>query len=409
MPVFEYRGVNEKGKPAKGIIDADSPRAARTKLRKQGIFASDLVAESAVAASGLLERRFRFRSLFETVNVMDVSVVARQLSTLTGAGMPLVAALQATLEQQSKESLQKALTKVRERVNEGVSLADALREHPRIFPELFVDMVKSGEASGALDIVLVRLADYLEEHARNTAKIKAVLTYPALMLTVAGVIVFLIFTKAIPQLKQIFVTMNKTLPPLTRTLIAIGDFLSAWWWVIVLAIVGGLVALGRYGKTERGRRRLDGVKLHMPIFGELLLKISVARFARTLATLLASGIPILKALEIVEAVVANRVLADAIQDARGSIQEGASISAPLKASGVFPPILIHMVAIGEQSGQLEDMLGKVANAYDNEVSTATMRLTSLLEPIIILIMAGIVVFIALSILQPIFQLNQIAT
>ncbi len=409
MPVFEYRGVNEKGKPAKGIIDADSPRAARAKLRKQGIFASDLVAESAVADSGLLERRFRFRSLFETVNVMDVSVVARQLSTLTSAGMPLVQALQATLEQQSKESLQKALTKVRERVNEGVSLADALREHPRIFPELFVDMVKSGEASGALDIVLVRLADYLEEHARNTAKIKAVLTYPALMLTVAGVIVFLIFTKAIPQLKQIFMTMNKTLPPLTRTLIAIGDFLSAWWWVIVVAIVAGLVALGRYGKTERGRRRLDGVKLHMPIFGELLLKISVARFARTLATLLASGIPILKALEIVEAVVANRVLADAIQDALGLIQEGASISAPLKASGVFPPILIHMVAIGEQSGQLEDMLGKVANAYDNEVSTATMRLTSLLEPIIILIMAGIVVFIALSILQPIFQLNQIAT
>lgn len=409
MPVFEYRGVNEKGKPVKGIIDADSPRAARAKLRKQNIFASDLTAETGPAQTGLLERRFRLRSLFETVNVMDVSVVARQLSTLTSAGMPLVAALQATLEQQPKQSLQKALTKVRERVNEGLSLADALREHPRIFPELFVDMVKSGEASGALDIVLVRLADYLEEHARNSAKLKAVLTYPALMLTVAGIIVFLIFTKAIPQLKGIFETMGKALPPLTRTLIAIGDFLSAWWWVLALGAVGAVIAVNRYGKTEKGRRHLDRIKLNFPITGELILKISVARFARTLSTLLASGIPILKALEIVEAVVANRVLADAIEDARGSIQEGASISGPLRASGVFPPILIHMVAIGEQSGQLEDMLGKVATAYDNEVATATMQLTSLLEPVIILLMAGIVVFIALAILQPIFQLNQLTT
>jgi general secretion pathway protein F len=179
--------------------------------------------------------------------------------------------------------------------------------------------------------------------------------------------------------------------------------------MLALGAVAAVFAVNRYGKTENGRRHLDLIKLRFPITGELILKISVARFARTLATLLASGIPILKALEIVEAVVANRVLADAIQDARASIQEGASISAPLRASGVFPPILIHMVAIGEQSGQLEDMLGKVANAYDSEVATATMQLTSLLEPVIILLMAGIVVFIALAILQPIFQLNQLTT
>ncbi len=409
MPVFEYHGVNDKGKPVKGIIDADNARAARAKLRKQEIFASDLVAEAGIASAGLLERRFRIRTLFESVNVMDVSVVARQLSTLTAAGMPLVTALQATLEQQSKLSLQKALSKVRERVNEGVSLADALREHPKIFPELFVDMVRAGEASGALDIVLVRLADYLEEHARNTAKIKAVLTYPALMMCVAGLIVFLIFTKAIPQLKQLFLNMNKALPPLTRTLIAIGDFLSAWWWVLALAAIGVVIGIRRYGKTQNGRRRLDGVKLRFPVAGELIMKLSVARFARTLATLLASGIPLLKALDIVEAVVGNRVLADAIHEARGSIQEGATISGPLRASGVFPSILIHMVAIGEQSGQLEEMLGKVATAYDNEVATATLRLTSILEPVIILFMAGIVVFIALAILQPILQLNTITT
>lgn len=409
MAVFEYQGVNSKGRSVRGIVDAESPRAARAKLRRDGIFTSELTEETKDAVTGGLNQRLRLRTLFERVGVMEVSIVARQLSTLLGAGTPLVTALNAILEQQTKETMRKALTQVRENVNEGVSLADALAKHPKVFPELFTDMVGSGEASGALDIVLVRVADYMEEHARNVAKVRAVMTYPILMLFVAGAIVFLIFTQAVPRLRVLFEGMGKALPPTTRALIAIGDFLGSYWWILAALMVGALFAFQRYGKTDSGRLRIDGWKLKVPVAGELLLKVAVARFARTLSTLLASGIPILKALDIVHNVVANRVLGDAINEARTSVEAGASLSGPLRAAGIFPPILIHMVSVGEQSGELEAMLSKVADGYDGEVETSMLKLTSLMEPMIVLFMAGIVVFIALAILQPILQLNSIAT
>ncbi|MCA9254779.1 MAG: type II secretion system F family protein, partial [Phycisphaerales bacterium] len=283
-----------------------------------------------------------------------------RLSTLLGAGTPLVTALNAILEQQTKETMRKALTQVRENVNEGVSLADALAKHPKVFPELFTDMVGSGEASGALDIVLVRVADYMEEHARNVNKVRAVMTYPILMFFVAGAIVFLIFTQAVPRLKILFEGMDRALPPTTRILIATGDFLGKWWPLLLAMLVLGAIGFQRYGRTKAGRRRIDGWKLKVPVMGELLLKVAVARFARTLSTLLAGGIPVLKALEIVQSVVGNKVLAEAIGEASVSVEEGSSLSGPLRASGVFPPILIHMIAVGEQTGELETMLARVA-------------------------------------------------
>ncbi len=297
------------------------------------------------------------------------------------------------------------VTQIKDRVNEGASLADALAEHPAAFNNLFVNMVRAGEHSGALDVVLLRLADFTEGQARLQGKIMGTLAYPAVMMLLGLVIVIVLMTVVVPKVTKMFEDMKATLPILTRILIALSNFTRDWWWA--MAIVTGLAIWGfsRWRATPSGKAKSDAWILRLPIAGPLVRMLAIARFSRTLSTLLKSGVPLLSAMEIVKALVTNSVLQAVIDQARDAIREGESIAAPLKRSGQFPPIVCHMVAIGEKSGQLEDMLMNVAVAYDGQVETRIGALTSLLEPLMIMMMGGIVAFIVFSILMPILQMN----
>jgi general secretion pathway protein F len=342
------------------------------------------------------------------VKADDVAVATRQLAVLVNAGIPLVDALTALVEQVDHERLKRVLSAVKQRVNEGSSLADALAQHPKAFSTLYVNMIRAGESSGALDVVLFRLADFTESQARLRSKVLGTLTYPAAMLVIGSVIMGILFTVVIPKITKVFEDTKVVLPWTTRFLIGFSTFVHDWWWAIGLLQIAAIYAFLRWRKTPAGRARWDIWVLDAPIFGPLVRQVAVARFSRTLATLLKSGVPLLTSMDIVRNIVGNTRLAAVIEEARESIKEGESIAAPLKRSGEFPPLVYHMVAIGEKSGELEAMLGNVANAYDSQVETKIAALTSLLEPVMIVVMGVAVAFIVFSILMPILQINTLA-
>ncbi|MGH7899642.1 MAG: type II secretion system inner membrane protein GspF [Candidatus Binatia bacterium] len=405
MPVYSYAGLDPNGKSVSGIIDAESPRAARLKLRRTGVFPTN-VAETKETESTRRASR-SVRSYFERVGPQELSVMTRQLSTLVSAGLPLVDCLTALIDQVDSKRLKSMLTQTRERVNEGSSLADALAEHPRTFSELYINMVRAGEASGALDVVLMRLADYTESSARLRSKLRAALTYPAIMVIVGSGILFFLLSYVVPKITRIFVESKQVLPLPTRVLIGTSGLLAQWWPLLLMLLVAAAIGFRYYIRTPGGRYSYDRWVLRSPVFGKLLQKIAVARFSRTLSTLLKSGIGLLPSLDIVKNIVDNRVLYEATEAARDAIREGQSIAPPLKKSGIFPPLMIHMIAVGEKSGQLEEMLFKTAETYEGEVDTSIATLTTLLEPVMIVFMGGVVTFIVLSILLPIFQMSQL--
>lgn len=409
MPVFEYKGFNEAGKAVTGVRDADSPKGLRVLLRKDGVFLSEVIAEragaGAVAAGGTAKDVRLKRFFLGRIKTDDIAILTRQLATLLGAGIPLVEALNALIDQVEHERLKTIVTQVKERVNEGASFADALGEHPKAFTNLYVNMVRAGEHSGALDVVLVRLADFTEGQARLKSKIMGTLTYPAVMVGIGFVLVTVMMTVVVPKITKMFDDMGATLPLLTRMLIGVSNFTRDYFWLIGILAALGIWGFRKWHATPAGKDRVDGWLLKAPIFGGLIRMLAIARFTRTLSTLLKSGVPLLTAMEIVKALVTNNKLSKVIEDARDAIREGESIAAPLKRSGEFPPIVYHMVGIGERSGQLEDMLMNVAVAYDSQVETRITALTSLLEPILIVILGGGVSFIVFSILMPILQMN----
>lgn len=402
MPVYAYSGLNGQGRPVRGIVNAESARAARQKLRRQGIFPTRVDEERAgPAASSLswtLPRRLPTRQL---------ATMSRQLATLVAAGLPLAESLGALSEQVENESLRRALSQVRDKVIEGRSLADAMAEHPRMFSPLYVNMVRAGEASGALDVVLGRLADYAENQARLINRVRAAMTYPAIMVLIGGTILFFLVAYVVPRITQMFVESRHELPLPTVMLIAASNFLARYWWVLALFIGATAILLRRALATEAGRARFDSLLIRIPYFGGLVKKVMIARFSRTLATLLASGIPLLQALAIVRNVIGNTVIARAVDEGAEAIREGQSIAPPLARSGIFPPMVLHMIGVGEQSGELETMLTKAADAYDDEVEAAATALTALMEPIMVVIMGAVVLFIVLAILMPIFELNRL--
>ena len=404
MPVYSYAGLSPDGKNVTGVIDAESPRAARLKLRRSGVFPTSL-AESSGGATPRASRSIS--RLFERMSPQDLAVLTRQLSTLVSAGLPLVECLSALIEQADSERLKSMLSQTRQRVNEGSSLADGLAEHPKVFSDLYVSMVRAGEASGALDVVLLRLAEYTESSARLRGKLLAALTYPIIMLLFGGGMLFFLLSYVVPKISRIFTESKQVLPLPTRALIAVSSTFATWWPLFLLLLVAAAIGLRYYVRSPSGRHRYDRWVLRAPVFGKLLQKIAVARFSRTLSTLLKSGIGLLPSLDIVKNIVDNRVLYEATEAARDAIREGQSIAPPLKKSGIFPPLMIHMIAVGERSGQLEEMLFKTAETYEGEVDTTIATLTSLLEPLMILFMGGLVLFIVLSILLPIFQMNQL--
>jgi len=408
MPVYAYKGLSAQGRAVSGIIDAENPKSARLKLRGNGVFPTDIVEEQRRAVfAAAPESGLNLGAMFERMKPTDLALLTRQLATLVGANLPLVECLSALIEQVENARAKRMLSQVREQVTEGVSLADALKGHPRIFSELYVNMVRAGEASGALDVVLLRLADYTEKYAALRDKVRSSLTYPVLMAVVGTAILLFLLSYVVPKITKIFSENEARLPVMTTVLLAISGFLQEYWWLVVLLVLGVVIAVRLSTRTPEGRMRFDRAVLNVPYAGKLLKKVALARFSRTLSTLLASGIPLLLALDIVKNVVSNSVLSHAIEEARSSIREGQSIAPPLKRSGLFPSMLTHMIAVGEKSGELEEMLTRAADSYDREVESSVTALTSVLEPMMILFGGGVVLFIVLAILLPIFELNQL--
>jgi general secretion pathway protein F len=420
MPVFEYRGLTPAGKQVKGLLEADSSRALRLQLKRSGVFLTDVLAEResapargkqngtavAQAKPSLGSREVQLGKLVRgRVTSEDVAVLTRQLSTLLHAGVTLVDALTALVDQTEKERLKRVVSDVKTRVNEGSSLADALGQHGKIFGSLYVNMVRAGEASGALDAVLARLADFTEGQAKLRQKVVGTLIYPVIMTIIGTGILGLLMTVVVPKVTKIFESMKVTLPWTTRLLIFTSNTLATWWWILFpllgLAIFGFL----RWKRSPKGRPVWDRFVLRAPVFGSLVRMLSLARFSRTLATLLRAGVPLLTAMDITKNVITNGVLASVVENARDAIREGESIAGPLKRSGEFPPLVHHMIAIGERSGQLEEMLVNVADSYENQVNVRIGALTALMEPLIIVAMGVAVAFVAFSILMPILQLN----
>ncbi len=416
MPVFEYRGLNEAGKSVNGLKEADSAKALRAVLRKDGVFLTEVLGTAEASSKGgkgkgaslqaAGSKDINLRRLARgRVNSDDIAITTRQLATLLSAGVPLVDSLAALVDQVEKERLKRVLSDVKQRVNEGSSLADALQVHQKVFGALYVNMIRAGEHSGALDAVLLRLAEFTEGQARLTQKVLGTLAYPAIMGVMGGGVLILLMTVVVPKVTKVFEDMKATLPITTRLLIWSSNLFQNWWFVIFPVLIGAIAGFVYWTRSPKGKPQWDRVLLKLPVLGNLVRLLSVARFARTLATLLKSGVPLLTAMDIVKNVVTNSVLAAVVENARDAIREGESIANPLKRSGEFPPLVYHMVSIGERSGQLEDMLVNVADSYESQVNVRIGALTSLLEPILIVTMGGVIAFVAFSILMPILQLN----
>lgn len=411
MPIYEYNGFNERGKAVRGLKESDSAKSVRVLLRKDGILATDVhETKSARAAKRsvgkVITQQRSFKRLFDRISIEALGVATRQLATLLQAGVPLIEGLAALIEQVDSQRLKEVFSNIRSEVNEGSTLADAMAKH-KCFSNVYVNMVRAGETSGTLEIVLERLADFTEGQAQLNNKIMGALLYPAVMVMVAGAVLVIMFTVVVPKITKIFETANVKLPLATRVLIGTSDLMRSYWWLMFMLMVAGTYLLLRYLKTQSGRSKWDRLRLRLPIVGNILRLIIVSRFSRTLATLLSSGVPLLSALHIVRNVVANVVFEEVVDRVKDAVQEGEDIATPLKRSGQFPPMLTHMVAIGERTGQLESMLNRVAEAYEQRVEVRVGMLTGLLEPIMILTMGGTVGFIVMAILMPIMQMSQL--
>lgn len=418
MPVYEYKGLTTEGRDVAGIIDADSPKTARVKLRQSGIYPTDVVEGAGEATYGFSSSEREDRTgpagswlskiqVSQRAGLMEVALMTRHLATLTAAKLPLMEALSALMDQLEKGELKRIVASVRERVKEGSSLAASLSQYPTVFSEIYINMVKAGEASGTLDGMLLRLADYLEYQVKLRNQLIATLTYPVFMVIIGGLILLGLVTFIVPKITLIFEEVHQVLPWPTVVLIAVSHFLNQYWWVVLVAGLFGLFGFQQYIKTPGGRVKYDRFLLRVPIMGRVILMVAISRFTRTLSTLLTGGVPLLQALDVVRNVVQNTVLAEAIDRARQNIGEGQSLAEPLRKSGMFPPLVTHMIAVGEKSGELEPMLVKVSEAYDNEVEAIISTLTALLTPVMILVMGAIIGFIVMAILLPIFELSQI--
>ncbi len=406
MPVYEYTALDVKGKTVSGIIDAESPRTARQKLRASKTYPV-AIKEVHDMATKKTSRFLLVSDMLTRVRQNDVAMITRQLSTLVGAGFPLVSAIDILIPQTRSKSLKKVLAKIKDSIVEGNSFANSLSLFPGIFSSLYVNMVRAGETSGALEIVLERLADIAEKQEVLKHRIRSALTYPVLMSFIGALVLFLLLTFIVPSITSIFSDMNQVLPTPTLILIRLSDFFKNNWWLMCVAIIIFLLIFRSVKKTVKGRYVVDKAKLFLPGFGILTKKLSVARFARTLASLLENGVSMMPALNIVKNIVGNILIFDVIEEASKEVGKGKGLGAALAQNNIFPDLSIQMILVGEQSGELEAMLNKVADIFENEVETSISSLTSLLEPAMILLMGVIVGYIVLSICLPIFEMNQL--
>jgi general secretion pathway protein F len=402
MALYTYKGLKDNGKEVKASINADSESQAKQRIRSMGIMLISLKeekSESESKKSGI--------SFTSSVSVQDLSIVTRQLATLIKAKITIVESLSALEDQTENKTLRIVLSEVKQKVNEGSSLAQALKDYPKVFNNVFVNMVDAGEQSGTLEIVLIRLAEFTEGQVQLKNKIKGAMLYPIIMMVVGAILMGIIFIFVIPKITKVFVSMKKALPLQTVICIWISNFVKDYWWAIIIAVFAIWTLFVKYISTKSGEERWHKFLLRMPIVGELVTMINVSRFCTTLSTLLGSGVPILTSLRIVSNLIANVHMQKAVLDARDSVSEGGSLATPLERSGYFPPLVTHMIRLGEKSGEIQQMLQIVGQNYDDQVNTKLGGLTSVLEPIMMVGMGGAVGFIVFAVIVPMMEIQQL--
>ncbi|MGB1013596.1 MAG: type II secretion system inner membrane protein GspF [Nannocystaceae bacterium] len=412
MPAYAYTGLKGSGGTVKGIENADNVNALKAALKRKGIYLTGVTEAkggAAKASSGGGGREIDLGAFFDRISPSDVAQTTRLMSTLLCAGVTLPEALAALTDQVESNRFRSILSTVANKVNEGSSLADAMSPYPDVFKSLYINMVRAGEASGSLETVLERIADFMDQQEELRGKVSAAMIYPAVMAVIGGGIVTMLMLTVVPEIMSMFDDMGSQLPWNTALLIWLSDFLGNYWWLMAMVFPGLIYLFRRWKATEGGRMTFDTIVLVLPKIGDLARKVAIARFARTLSTMLASGVQLLHALDIVRSLLGNAVLEEVVVTARNNIREGEGIAPALKRSREFPPLVVHMIAVGERSGQLEQMLTDVANTYDREVSYALDSMTAMLEPLMIVLMGGSVAFIVFSIMQPIMMMNEMAT
>ena len=403
MPVYEYKALDGRGKGVSGIVDADSLVSARQKLRADGLFPTNLKTGGVPAKN---EKR-SFRLSFARVRPAEIGVMTRQLATLLAAGFQLVAAIEALLPTVGNMAFRKILAQVKDAILEGQPFSDALARFPRVFSTFYINLIRAGESSGTLEIVMERLADLSENRLALVQRIRSALIYPILMLLVGTGVLVLLVAFVLPNITSIFTEMNQTLPLPTRVLIGASAFFQQYWWIIFLVVVllAFLVVTGL--KSERGKKAADALLLRLPLVGSLVRYMAAARFAGTLGSLLENGVSMLVALEIVKKVIGNRTVEHMIEKAADAVEKGRNMSEVLRENNIFPHLAVQMIQVGEQSGKLETMLGKVSETFERDVESRLLGLTSLIEPVMILLLGGVIGYIVLSVCLPIFEMNQL--
>jgi type IV pilus assembly protein PilC len=395
MPSFEWKGRDRAGRPQGGVLVADSKDAVLAVLRRQQIVPITVKEKGKEIALPKLRRG---------INEKTLAVFTRQFSVMIDAGLPLVQCLQIMGEQQDNKAFQRIVLQVREDVESGSSLANAMKKHPQAFNELYVNMVAAGEAGGILDTILQRLATYIEKAARLKAQVKSAMIYPIAVISIAMLVVYIILWKVIPVFGALFTSLGADLPLPTRIVVSLSKFVARYWWLIIGLVVAGVVAIRRYYATEQGRLVIDSILLKAPILGPVLRKIAVARFCRTLGTLLSAGVPILESLDITARTSGNAVIERSILEVRKAVEEGKNLAEPLKTTKQFPPMVVQMISVGEATGAMDTMLGKIAEFYEDEVDTAVAGMMKLIEPIMIFFLGVVVGGMVIAMYLPMFDL-----
>ena len=396
MPAFAWKGKNRLGEVQDGVIVSDSKDAAVIALRRNGIEVVTIKTQESKSTKS-----------FGKVSAKDLAIFTRQFSVMIDAGLPLVQCLEILGSQQADKGFKKVIEAVREDVEKGASLQAALSKHPKAFNDLYVNMVGAGEAGGILDIILQRLSIYIEKAVKLASKVKSAMIYPVAVISIAGIVVYVIMTQVIPVFSAMYEGLGSSLPFPTQVCIMLSNVLVRYGWLVGIFIAGIVIGLRYYYKTVGGKLQLDSLTLKIPIIGPLLRKVAVARFCRTLGTLTASGVPILEGMDITARTAGNQVVANAILKAKDAVEAGRNISSPLAETKVFPAMVTQMVGVGEATGALDAMLNKVADFYEDEVDNAVAGLTSLMEPIIIAVLGGIIGFIVIAMYMPIFNLANV--
>jgi len=398
--VFIWEGKNRQGAVQKGEIAANNKEDVLALLRKQNILPISVNAKP---------REIKLSFGAPKITDKDIVILTRQLATMIDAGLPLVQCLEILGGQTDNKSLAKVVNQVRSDVESGATFADALKKHPKAFDNLYVNMVAAGEAGGILDTILQRLAAYMEKFAKIKRQIKSAMIYPSVILFVAVSVVALLMVVVVPMLANMFADMGQALPLPTRIVIGISNFLKGWGGLVTLAaIIGAFIGLKQFRKTENGLRLTDGIALKIPVMGSLIQRVAVAKFTRTLGTLMTSGVPILEGLLIVSRTAGNKVVEEAVVVTRQSVSEGKTLAEPLGKSNVFPAMVVQMIAVGEATGALDNMLNKIADFYDDEVDSAVAALTSMLEPMLMIFLGVTVGFVIIAMYMPIFQMGSLA-